>query len=98
MSTTMTMKDTPIDAIEGIFKELRQSFNNGKTKSIAWRKNQLEQLYKMCDEQRDILASANNADFHRPHFETLLFDCGSVSTHYLLKYSIIMIRIYLDSK
>jgi hypothetical protein len=35
----------------------------------------------MCDEQKEIFASANNADFHRPNFETLLFDCGSVSIH-----------------
>ena len=85
LSTTMTVKDTPVDAIEDIFKELRQSFNNGKTKSIAWRKNQLEQLYRMCDEQRDLLASATNADFHRPHFETLLLDCGSVSIYGLFE-------------
>jgi hypothetical protein len=75
------MNDTSIDVIENIFKDLRQSFNNGKTKSIEWRKKQLEQLYKMCDEQKEIFASANNADFHRPSFETLLFDCGSVSIH-----------------
>jgi acyl-CoA reductase-like NAD-dependent aldehyde dehydrogenase len=81
MSTISTMNDTSIDVIENIFKDLRQSFNNGKTKSIEWRKKQLEQLYKMCDEQKEIFASANNADFHRPSFETLLFDCGSVSIH-----------------
>jgi hypothetical protein len=81
MSTTIMMNDTSIDVIENIFKELRQSFNNGTTKSITWRKKQLEQLYKMCDEQKEIFASANNADFHRPNFETLLFDCGSVSIH-----------------
>ena len=79
MSTVSVMKDTPVDVIENIFKDLRQSFNNGKTKSIEWRKKQLEQLYKMCDEQRDLFASAVNVDFHRPKFETKLFDCSSVS-------------------
>ncbi len=80
MSTISTMNDTSIDVIENIFKDLRQSFNNGKTKSIEWRKKQLEQLYKMCDEQKGAFASAANADFHRPNFETLILDCGSVSS------------------
>lgn len=75
------MNETSIDVIENIFKDLRQSFNNGKTKSISWRKKQIEQLYKMCDEQKVVFASAVNVDFHRPNFETLLFDCGSVSIH-----------------
>jgi len=78
MSTASIRSDTSVDTIESIFKDLRQSFNSGKTKSIAWRKQQLEQLCKMCDEQRDLFASANKADFHRPNFETLLLDCGSI--------------------
>ena len=75
------MKETPVDDIGEILKELRQAFNNGRTKSIAWRKQQLEQLYRMCDEQKEVFALANKADFHRPSFETLLFDCGSVRIH-----------------
>ncbi|CAF0989004.1 unnamed protein product [Adineta steineri] len=72
------MGETSLDTIETIFKELRQTFQTGKTKSLSWRKRQLEQLYKMCDEQKDTLAAAANADFHRPYTETCLFDCSSV--------------------
>ncbi len=79
MSTISSISETPIDVIENVFKELRESFKSGKTKSLAWRKNQIEQLYKMCDEQKEVFASANNADFRRPHFVTLLYDCGAVS-------------------
>ncbi len=79
MSRISSISETSIDTIENVFKELRESFNSEKTKSLAWRKKQIEQLYKMCDEQKEVFASATNADFHRPHFETLLFDCGSVS-------------------
>jgi acyl-CoA reductase-like NAD-dependent aldehyde dehydrogenase len=79
MSTTSAMAETSMDAIETIFKDIRESFNNGKTKPISWRKKQIEQIYKMCDEQKDAFAAAVNADFHRPNNETLLFDCGSVS-------------------
>jgi len=79
MSAISSISETSIDTIENVFKELRESFNSEKTKSLAWRKNQIEQLYKMCDEQKEVFASATNADFHRPNFETLLFDCFSVS-------------------
>jgi len=79
MSTISSTSETSIDVIEKALKDLRQSFNSGKTKSISWRKQQLEQLFKMCDEQQNVFASAAKADFHRPDFETLFFDCGSVS-------------------
>ncbi|CAF4833148.1 unnamed protein product [Rotaria sp. Silwood1] len=72
------MIETSIDIIENIFKDLRQSFNNGKTKSLSWRKKQIEQIYKMCDEQKHVFASAAYTDFHRPKSETILFDCGAI--------------------
>jgi len=73
MSTTSTMTETPIDVIEDIFKDLRQSFNNEKTKSLSWRKQQLEQICKMCDEQKDAFADAVHKDFHRPNSETIFY-------------------------
>lgn len=73
------MMETAIDSIPTVFQELRTSFKAGKTKPLAWRKKQLEQLYKMCDEQKHVFASAAYADFRRPTAETLLFDCGVVS-------------------
>jgi len=79
MTTISPMNETSIDTIDNIFKDLRHSFNSGKTKSLPWRKKQIEQIYKMCDEQKSVFASAANADFHRPNFETLIYDCGSVS-------------------
>lgn len=72
------MTETPVDSIADIFQELRRSFKSGTTKPMAWRKRQLEQLYKMCEEQQEVFASAANADFHRPSAETLLYDCGVV--------------------
>lgn len=72
------MADTSVDEIPKIFQDLRQTFNTGKTKSLTWRRQQLEQLLKMFEEQSDLFASAVNADFHRPSFETKFLDCGSV--------------------
>ena len=79
MTSTSAMTDTPVENIPHIFRDLRTSFISGKTKPVAWRKKQIEQIYKMCDEQKDVFASAANADFHRPTAETLLYDCGLVS-------------------
>lgn len=78
MSSEQVREDTALNVIEKIFQDLRNSFNQGKTKPIAWRRKQIEQVYKMCDEQRDYFARAAYADFQRPNFETKLFDCGSV--------------------
>jgi len=84
MSTTLAMTETPVESIPNIFKDLRASFNSGKTRSLAWRKKQIEQLYKMFDEQKELFASAANADFNRPSTETLLYDCGMVSLYFIL--------------
>jgi hypothetical protein len=84
METTLAMTETPVGTIPTIFKDLRESFNSGKTKSLAWRKRQIQQLFKMCDEQKEVFASAANADFYRPSAETLLYDCGVVSYYFIL--------------
>jgi aldehyde dehydrogenase (NAD+) len=91
MTSKSVMTETSTDVIETIFKDIRASFKSGKTKPISWRKKQIEQIYKMCDEQKGVFASAAHADFHRPHSETLLFDCSSVSLSI-----IIHIYIYID--
>jgi aldehyde dehydrogenase (NAD+) len=76
MTSASAMIETPVENIPNIFRDLRTSFVSGKTKPVSWRKRQIEQIHKMCDEQKDVFASAANADFHRPHAETLLYDCG----------------------
>ncbi|CAF1050457.1 unnamed protein product [Adineta ricciae] len=78
MSTKANMNETPLEQIETILKDLRASFKSGKTKPLSWRKKQIEQLYKMCDEQRELFASAANTDFARPITETYLYDCGVI--------------------
>jgi hypothetical protein len=83
MTSTSLMTETPVENIPSIFRDVRTSFISGKTKSIAWRKKQIEQLYKMCDEQKFVFASATNADFHRPTAETIIYDCSVVSLVFL---------------
>ncbi len=90
------MIETPVDSLPTILKDLRASFNAGKTKPLAWRKRQIEQLYKMCDEQKEVFASAAHADFHRPSTETILYDCGVVCYSFI--FSIHLIFCFIDSK
>lgn len=84
MSTTSPATETSSDVIETIFKDLRRAFDSGRTKPLAWREQQLEQLLKMCSEQKDAFAKAAHKDFRRPLDETLLLDCASVGVRQLV--------------
>jgi hypothetical protein len=89
------MIETPVDSLPTILKDLRTSFNAGKTRPLAWRKQQIAQLFKMCDEQKEVFASAGNADFHRPTAETLLYDCGMVSYSRIYQF---ILSFFIDSE
>lgn len=73
------MIETSVDEIDNICQVVRTAFNSGRTRSVQWRKQQIQQLFKMCLEQENVFASAAHVDFRRPHAETLLYDCGVVS-------------------
>lgn len=73
------MIETSVDEIDNICQVVRTAFNSGRTRSVQWRKQQIQQLFKMCLEQENVFASAAHADFRRPYAETLLYDCGVVS-------------------
>lgn len=72
------MEETPVASLPDLFNDLRRAFDSGKTRSVTWRKQQIEQLYRMCDEQQEYFAAAARVDFHRPTAETLLYDCGVI--------------------
>ncbi|CAF0815765.1 unnamed protein product, partial [Didymodactylos carnosus] len=74
----MSAAVTSVDSIPQVLSGLRTAFNSGKTKSLKWRKEQLEGLLLLFDEQKNLFASAAKADFHRPEHETLMFDCASI--------------------
>ena len=65
------------------YATLIKTFKTGVTKSLAWRKWQLKQLWWMiCDNEKEI-AAALHTDLNRPDFESYLFDIGSVKTDIL---------------
>eukprot|EP00512_Aurantiochytrium_limacinum_P002756 CAMPEP_0171503484 /NCGR_PEP_ID=MMETSP0958-20121227/10918_1 /TAXON_ID=87120 /ORGANISM="Aurantiochytrium limacinum, Strain ATCCMYA-1381" /LENGTH=522 /DNA_ID=CAMNT_0012038973 /DNA_START=147 /DNA_END=1715 /DNA_ORIENTATION=+ len=54
-----------------VLQEVRQGFASGKTKSAAWRINQLKQLKRCMSENKDEIASSMKQDLGRCKFESL---------------------------
>ena len=60
---------TPLEDIPEIFSELKTTFETGKTKPIAYRKQQLAQLAWMLRDHQGRWADALKADLGRPNLE-----------------------------
>jgi aldehyde dehydrogenase (NAD+) len=70
---------SPIDEIPARVAELRRTFDSGKTKPIAWRRQQLEALIAFSRENGDRLVEALRADLGKPELEARAADIGQVS-------------------
>ncbi len=70
----------PIDEIAPIVAKLRATFDSGRTRPLAWRRQQLEGLLAFVNEQGDALVSALQADFGKPELEARAADVGQVSS------------------
>ncbi len=66
---------TPLDA-EVLNKALRSTFESGRTRPLAWRKEQLAGLRRMLDECDSELVDALAADLGRPRMEGFAADLG----------------------
>lgn len=62
---------------------LEKTFESGLTKSIAWRKWQLKQVWWMVCDNEKAIASALHTDLHRHDFETYLIDIRGTKTDIL---------------
>lgn len=62
---------------------LNTTFKGGLTKSIAWRKWQLKQVWWMVCDHEKAIASALHKDLHRHDFETHIADIGGVKADIL---------------
>ncbi|KAF3406638.1 Aldehyde dehydrogenase family 3 member B1 [Talaromyces pinophilus] len=60
------MSETTIMEIDSIVAELRQTFDSGKTRPIAWRKEQLRNLYNLIIDNRDRFTEAIFKDVGKP--------------------------------
>lgn len=69
--------------LESAYTTLQETFKSGKTKSIAWRKWQLKQLWWMVCDNEAAIAKALHADLNRHDFETYYADIGGVKNDIL---------------
>ncbi|XP_045809634.1 aldehyde dehydrogenase family 3 member H1-like [Trifolium pratense] len=64
------------EAAASLVKELRLSFNSGKTRSYEWRISQLKAFLKMVVEQEDQIVEALRSDLAKPPLETVVYEIG----------------------
>lgn len=57
--------ETPVDAIPGIVASARAAFDTGKTRPLKWRVQQLEAIIRLCEENKDAITRAIQADLGR---------------------------------
>jgi aldehyde dehydrogenase (NAD+) len=67
---------TEIDSIPSAVARLRSAYQSGRTRPLAWRKQQLEQLIKMHQDHKQEFIDALHADFGKPTFEAFASDVG----------------------
>lgn len=72
----MSLAYTPCEQIPDIVKGLRETFNKGKTRPLEFRKQQLNQLFKLMTENEQQLLDALKKDIRKPALEALIADIG----------------------
>ena len=65
---------TEIASIPDQVARLRQAFEAGRTRPLAWRREQLKRLIAMHDDHADEFIEALHADFGKPTFEAFTSD------------------------
>lgn len=69
---------TSIDQIPEIVARLRASFAAGRTRPLAWRRDQLARLRTLLEEHGQEIVEALQADLHKPELEAWAADVSSV--------------------
>ncbi len=77
MTTTTTTAASGVD-ISATVARLRATFNAGRTRPLAWRREQLERLRALLVEGEDDLLDALHADLGKPPTEAWATDIGFV--------------------
>jgi aldehyde dehydrogenase (NAD+) len=80
----MTAEPTPHPAtdlalIPEVVKRLRAAFDEGRTRPLAWRREQLERMKKMVLENKQELLDALHADLGKPPIEASITDVSIVA-------------------
>ena len=72
------MAYTTPEQLDHAYTTLHKTFKTGKTKSLAWRKWQLKQLYWMVADNEEAIAKALDTDLRRHEFESHYSDVEGV--------------------
>lgn len=67
-----------MDGYHEQINDLRQTFQSGKTLPLKWRKNQLEAMIRLLDENRDDIVSALKSDLGKPRTEGIVMEIVQV--------------------
>ncbi|MGE2691942.1 aldehyde dehydrogenase family protein [Mycolicibacterium pulveris] len=79
MTTESVAPAQPTTDIPAVVRRLRNTFNTGRTKDLAWRKQQLLAMEKLVTENEDAIAEALHQDLGRNRFEAWLADIASTA-------------------
>ena len=79
----MTQFSTPIEPSDA-YTILTSTFKTGLTKSLAWRKWQLKQLFWMIYDNEPAIAAALHKDLHRHDFESYYADIDALKKDILM--------------
>ena len=66
------------DEVEEAYAQLRESFASGKTRSLEWRKDQLQKFKTMMNEQRKFFETCMQCDLHKSPEEGYLYEVNPV--------------------
>src|SRR6059058_1938142 len=82
MTTEFVVPDAveaPTTDIPEVVRRLRGTFKTGRTRSLEWRKRQLQALEKLMVENEPAVAAALEQDLGRTPFEAWLADIASTA-------------------
>ena len=71
------------EQLDTAYSTLHQTFKTNKTKSLAWRKWQLKQMWWMVADNEEAIAKALHADLNRHDFESYYADIGGTKNDIL---------------
>ncbi len=75
---TVPTPHTDLDRIRGVADRLRASFESGRTRDLAWRREQLDGLIAMMKENAEALVEALQKDLGKPLIEAYTTDVAIV--------------------
>jgi hypothetical protein len=76
MTIQMTTDHTTQGGSAGVLAQVRTVFNAGRTRSVAWREEQLRAIERMCEEREAEISAALTKDLGRSTFEAWLGATG----------------------